>query len=210
MTIRLLAATLTTLAGATCATHALASVDPATVGPGVSGEAGVDEGRVRAVVLAGFAIALGDYDTHGVAFPIRVGADLPMFRTGSLRHRLLLAVQYAHFSRAFITEPEVIPGARLDAASLGGTWRLFPFVRRGLHFDGGAALSLRRDRLQVALPSRHVSSSETRLALSLELGLGWTLGRYGEFGVRYAQDLPLGGGSSPVLNQLELSFGVRL
>jgi hypothetical protein len=169
-----------------------------------------DDDRMRAIVSTGFAIALADYETHGIAFPIRVGADLPLFRTGPVRHRLLLAAEYAHFSRSFIRVPEVVPGLQLDTASLRATWRLFLFPRRGFCLGAGAGIGVLHDRIRFALPGLRVASSETRAGLPLEAGLGWTIGRHVDVGLRYSQDLLVFGDSSSVLGQLELAIGARL
>jgi hypothetical protein len=168
-----------------------------------------DPKRALLTASTGFAIALGDYGTHGVAFPFRIGADLPRLQTGPVRHHLLLSLEWARFSRMFINEPEVVPGLQLDVASLRGTWLAYPFPRRGLHVDVGVGVSVLHDRLRVALPDRRIASSETTAGLGGAVGLGWTVGRYVDVGLRYAHVVALFGGSS-ALAQPELVVGVRL
>jgi hypothetical protein len=174
-----------------------------------TGPAGGDR-RIRATLSTGLAVALADYETHGIAFPIRVGADFPLFRTGPVRHRLLLAAEHAHFSRAFIREPEVVPGLRLDTASLRATWRVFLFPGRGFYFDAGAGLGVLHDRIHFELLGRRVTSSETRAGLPVEAGLGWTIGRHLDLGLRYSHDVLVFGDASSVLGQLQLALGARL
>ncbi len=165
--------------------------------------------RPRFTASTGFAFALADYSTHGVAFPVRVGADLPILQTGPVRHHLLLSCEWARFSRMFMTAPEVVPGLQLDVASLRGAWLAYPFPRRGLHVDVGAGISILHDRLRVALPDRRVASSETTAGLALAVGFGWTVSPYVDVGLRYSHIMAVAGGSS-VLAQPELVVGVRL
>jgi hypothetical protein len=230
MTTRLTAVTLMVLLA--CAQPVLAQSHDTGVGAG----ADRDETRARLIVATGIAGALAGYETHGVAFPIRLGAELPLLRTGPIRHHLLLAAEYAHFSRGFIREPEVLPGVQLDVGSLWATWRLFPFPRRGLHVDAGAGVALLRDRIRMELPGRRFTSAETRLGVPFGFGLGWTVGRHLDLALRYSQEVMVLGtlrGSqtpreasrrassaaphaivlspgSPVFGQAELGLGVRL
>lgn len=168
-----------------------------------------DPKRALLTASTGLAVALADYATHGVAFPVRVGTDLPLLQTGPVRHHLLLTIEWARFSRMFINEPEVVPGLQLDVASLRGTWLAYPFPRRGLHFDFGVGVSVLHDRIRVALPDRRVASSETTAGLAGAVGLGWTVGRYLDVGLRYSHVVALSGGRSS-LAQPELVVGVRL
>lgn len=167
---------------------------------------------VRATVSSGVAIALADYETHGAAFPIRAGVALALRRVGTVRHELVVAADYAHFSRKLIRAPEPIPGARLDVGAAGATWRVFPLPARGLHVDAGAGVSALRDRIQVALPDRRITSSETRAGLALGGGLGWVLGRRVDVGLHYAHVLlaPRARAPAAALGRLELSVGVQL
>jgi hypothetical protein len=168
------------------------------------------DSRIRVTASSGISVALADYETHGIAFPVRVGGELPVLRTGPIRHHLLLAVDYAHFSRSFVREPEVLPGVQLDVGTLAVSWRVFPFPRRGLHLDASTGVSLLRDRIRFTLPDRRVSSSETRLGVPLELGLGWAAGRV-DVGLRYAHvAMMMGGAGSSALARMELVAGVRL
>jgi hypothetical protein len=204
MKVRMLVAALGILAGA--AREGRAQVR----GDAVDALAAAPARPVRPMLSTGFALALSDYETHGIAFPVRAGADLPMFRTGPLRHHLLLAVEYAHFSRAFVTEPEPLPGVQLDVGTLAATWRVFPFPGNALHVSAGTGVSVLHDRIRVALPDRRFASSETRVGLPLEIGLGWLLWRHLDLGFRYSHVVLVTGEPSAVLGRLEFVVGGRL
>jgi hypothetical protein len=159
---------------------------------------------VRVEASTGLSLALGDYETHGVAVPIRVAADTPL---PGFRHRLLVGIEYAHFSRWFMTVPEVIPGVQLDVGSARATYRVFPYARRGLHFDVGVGISVHHDRLAMDVGTRHVVSSATGVGVPLEVGGGWTIARRVDVDVRYGHSFAIVGGT---LAQASVAIGVRL
>jgi hypothetical protein len=155
-------------------------------------------------IATGLALALGDYETHGVAMPVRVAADVPL---PGFRHRLVLAAEYAHYSRWFMTEPEVLPGVQLDVGSVRASWRVFPYARRGMHLDAGVGISVLHDRLAIALPERRVMSARTGVGVPVEVGVGWMVHRRIDVDVRYSYTAPIVGDA---LGQLGIALGVRL
>jgi len=181
---------------------------------GLAAVSGVDraaasERSVRAAGSVGVAVALEDYEAYGLGHPIRAGVDLPLFRSGQLRHRLSLTLEYAHFWRSFLREPELIPGLQLDVGSLRATWRVFPFDAHGLHADVGSGVAVIHDRVAFELEGRTVRSSETRWGLPLEVGIGWTIGEYFDAGLRYTRLALLSGEGAATLGYPELVLGLQ-
>jgi hypothetical protein len=169
-----------------------------------------DPERLRATAAVGGAIGgIGGYQGYGIGLLARAGIEVPLFELGGMRNALMVAAEGGRFSAWAIDTPFLFRGVQLDLASLRTNWRLYPWPGQGLYLDAGGGLTLARDRIDMQLPGRDVKSTQLRLGVPIEFGLGWVLAQHLDVSLRYSQ-IVFTTQEPASFGFMQLALGVRL
>jgi hypothetical protein len=166
--------------------------------------------RLRATASVGGAIGgIGGYQGYGIGLLARAGVEVPLFELGGMRNALMVGAEGGRFSAWAIDTPFLFRGVQLDLASLRLDWRLYPWPGQGLYLDAGGGLTLARDRIDMVLPGREVKSTQLRLGVPIEFGVGWVLAQHLDVSLRYSQ-IVFTTQEPASFGFMQLALGVRL
>jgi hypothetical protein len=159
---------------------ALLTVSASEARDATAADGRLDADRPRAVVAAGAAVQILQYQEiySGFGLALEGGVDLPLFRASGSGHRLRLLGGALLFPAA---------ATSLTFGSIGGGWRWSPAGGRGVHVGLATGATLSYERFDLELSGRAVGDSQLRWGIPFSGTFGWTLVRTFEIDLRYTQ-----------------------